>query len=147
MAVYEGMPTTPRVLFWSGDEAVVLRVVDTTKRGIPHKALIMIASEQLKWRYPDLIKEEELDYSITEEGTFVREYPSEYVFDLTTNPENPWIIVLCNFDGSIVIDNILKETKRKLIVLQDQINTLLTENQRLREELKEAKSYILDVSK
>lgn len=143
--VYEGEPTLPRGLFWSEDEVIVIRMVDTFKNNVPHKKVVMIVSDQMLWRYPDIVNEETMNYEVTDEGVFVKEYPSEYVIP-SSNPENPWIIFLCNFDGSIGVEHEIKRMSKKVTTLESINTSLETENHQLREDLKEARLRLKELN-
>lgn len=138
---FEGEPTLPQALFWSGDEVTVLRIIDVIKGGVPHKKLFMILSDQVKWRYPNLITDKTLNYDITDVGVFIKSYPASY-FKFCDNPETPWYIILCNFDGSIGVDHDVQISRDKLVQLQNLITTLKQENHVLRQELKTARMYL-----
>jgi hypothetical protein len=134
-------------LFWSCDHVVVAKSIPTTRDGVPYKILIMFPTEKLMSRYPELVNKDILDYSIMTEGVgvFYREYPSEYIIELFDNPDSPWLIGLCNFDGSVVLDNKLKVMADRLKTMQSVLNAERGENSMLREELKESKSRIAEL--
>lgn len=130
-------------LFWSCDHVVVARVIPTTKKGVPHYTLVMFPTDELMLKYPDIVNEKTLDYGLMEDGlgVFEKTYPAEYVIKRLENPESPWLIVLCDFDGSLNIRHDLQLKAFENKNLQSLNNSLLTENERLREELKDARNY------
>lgn len=138
---YEGEPTNARILFWSGDVGVVVRDRPISVSGVKFILYAFFPTEQLKWRYPDTVNDEFLKFDISEVGMIFRAYPAEYIIPLTSNPESPWLLGLCNFDGSITFDHDIKVKSQKVISLESVIDSLTTENHRLRRKLKEARSY------
>jgi hypothetical protein len=136
----EGLPTIPIVVFWSGDIAYLIREVPIVKGGKRFLRLYMILDDFTVWRYK--IKPSDLDFTISEYGVYIKEYPAEYFERLTGNPENPVLLAFCNFDGTFTLDNIIAQLKDKIVRLQDEVNTLRNENEQIREKLKEAIEYI-----
>lgn len=136
-------PNEYNAIFWSGDYVVIADIVPVTKDGVSHSMLIMYPSEELMSRYPELVNEDTLNYETTKDGlgVFVKEYPEDYIIYKLDNPRFPLIIVLCNFDGSLSIDTEIQKKSFKLKNIRSTMDSVLVENERLREELKEARSY------
>lgn len=105
----------------------------------------MVPDEFTINRYPDLINFDSLDFSEHDLGEFVKEYPSEFVIPLLENPESPWYLVLCNFDGSISLDHEIKVLKSKITTLESMLNDSAIENKSLRERLKKTKLQLGDL--
>lgn len=134
LIVYEGFPTFTRVIFWGGDEAWVVRFTPIVKNHTNYFRVFMIPTEQMRWRYD--IKDEELNYDITEYGILVREYPADYYIEISENPENRVGLFTCFFDGTDAIGHLMVEMKREIARLKQSIRIRESENAKLREQYK-----------
>lgn len=108
--------------------------------GVPHLRMALVPDDVTKYRYKHLIDDKTLDRSLTESGIIFLEYPSAYVIPLSTNPEGPTTLVLCNFDGSNSrLKHILtqqaqeiKELQKVNSALEGRIEFLIAEIKRFR---------------
>ena len=140
----EGSPSRDLVVFWSGDVATLIRNQKVKVGNTEYYVLLMIPSQQMLWRYDNL--KEQLQYrGGTLSGFIVREYPTEYVFNVSFNPELPMLICLCNFDGTISLDSELQKQADRIKGLKKDINNYLGEIETLREKYKELTEYIREL--
>lgn len=128
---YGGVPSSPLVVFWSGDVAILIRQVDYKIGNEFRTLIVMIPSDQMLWRYG--IKESELRYDLSAMGAIARDYPKEHVHNLSANPELPISLLTCGFDNSISFDTRLHELSDKCSRLEKDIQNLLSENDNLKE--------------
>jgi len=96
--------------------------------------MFMIPTEQTKWRHD--IKEEDLNYEITEYGILIREYPQDYYVEISSNPENRMGLMCCYFDGVDAVGPEFVEMRKKIARLKQTIRIQESENARLREQYK-----------
>lgn len=132
----EAFPQSPEVVWWSGDRAICLRSVKVKRQGSDYIRMYLVLTEQTIWRYG--IDERNLDYELAVDGVYVQEYPLAHFYECTSNPENPMIIMTCNFDGTSSFGNDFINLKNELASKNDLISTLRGENKTLRDELKVA---------
>ena len=140
----EGLPSRDLVVFWSGDVATLIRTVKTKVGNIEYYVLLMIPSQQMLWRYDDLKGQLQYKGGVLS-GFIIREYPAEYVFNVSFNPELPMLICICNFDGTISLDTELHKQTEKIKGLKKDVNNYLGESETLREKYKELTEYIREL--
>lgn len=134
----DGSPKWKKVLFWSGDICVLFKQIPTTRNGVPHTKFMLFSNDSIESRYPDVVNEDTLDYEIRGEGLFIKEYPEQFIHRCSGEE---WYIMLCNFDGSLILDNELKVKSLEIKSLESVIDSLSNENESLREKLKTARSH------
>jgi hypothetical protein len=110
------------------------------KFGTRFVRLELVLEDSVKRRYG--YEDDDFDWTITDYGTMTREYPSEYFFKLTDNPESPIYLMLCNFDGTISIESKIQDVLNQLVRKNTYIRTLQSENKELYEQLSMAKQNI-----
>lgn len=141
----EAQPTAERLIFMSGDEVFLVRTVPMTKRGKRILLCYMIPTEHVRWRYG--ITDDMMNYNIHSAGTIAREYEEEYFHRLPENPENRMALMFCNFDGTVTIESDIQMLKEKIERTKSMLADAITENQSLRERVREMSEIIrvLDV--
>ena len=113
MAEYVGSPEVTEGIWITGEKGDILRTVDMKKFGEPIKRIYLIPSE--KTMYKHNIEEDKLDYTIDPHGVYVLEIPSEYYQILSDNPEDPRVLIWCDFLGRPKEDTIVGNLKAQLV--------------------------------
>lgn len=142
--VWEGLPTSPKAIFKSGDEVIVLRWAKITRGNITMRRLYMVLTEQIQWRYQ--IPDEELNYDFSEYGVYVREYPDAYFEELTSNPENPLWLVHCSFfDATPSTGEEADRLRARIKGLETDLSNARNEIETLREQYKSLVEYVREL--
>lgn len=132
--VYTQLPSQPWIVWWSGDIAIYVSDKPIVKFGKLFKRIWFIPTEYLLDRYG--IREEDLNYEISEWGVLFKDYPAEHIEVLSQSPNNPVVLVTCRFDGTEVVDHLLTSWKNRLAAMNQRLQTASEENAKLREDLK-----------
>lgn len=128
---YVGIPTFPWIVFRSGDLLIYVDDVPITKDGEQYRRVYMIPTEDVMWRYG--IKDEELNFELSEYGVIIREYPDVH-FEWVS--QGKMIHMSCNFDGTSDYKNALTRMRNKLESAEHMLAIKESENQKLREQMK-----------
>src|SRR3990172_4325651 len=146
MGYLPGVPLSSKMIFKSGDEVVILRWAPIMRGKMRMRRLYMVLTEQTRERYS--IDESRLDYSFSEYGVYVREYPDAFFEELTSNPENPLCIVHCNFQDASPItshNDPQGALRMKIAGLEVDLNNARNENMALRENNKSMIEYVREM--
>ena len=146
--VFQGLPQNIEAEFWSADRTTIIGMQNAQK-GILYKRFWMILHEDTLERYSidkrDIRSGGQLDYSISGNGVFVREYPAEYCILKLDNPQNPIMKILCNFDGTLTIESEIQAMAYKLIRFEKISAELQKENSNLIKKIGELSEEIAEI--
>jgi hypothetical protein len=92
------------------------------------------------WRYG--IKEDKLNFEISEYGCYIEEYPSSHFNILSGNPEAPVVFMTCNFNGADAFGAACIDKDNRIVRLEELVSTLNMETATLAEQLKVARQQL-----